>query len=228
MNHPSIFYGLNRLKAKTPPSLAAAAGADPKAKAYGIYYIGTEARVTDGYSDYGFSFWIYSGILSHPVIAYVAASYDFGSDETEPRCMLCFEVGGDIYFGHHGRVQRALGSINEHLTTSVRGLAEIINKKESVDLNTFLQRGGFEFLLGPTKKNEELGASVIQELDKQITLETIEELATCPGKGMEAMNALIYASNNAARLGLDPEQIRKAKEKYEENLFGNGGAFGLW
>ena len=215
-----ILSALTKLKAKTPTSLAAATRADPRAKAYGIYYAGTEARVTDGYADHGFSFWIYNAIMSHPTIAYAAASHDFGSDESEPKHILFFEVEGAIYFGRYERVQRALSSINEHLLKTARDLFEIVNRTGGADVNSLRQIGGFEALLRPTRENEDLGVHVIRELDEQITPDTIEELANCDGSGMEAMTALIYANNNAARLGLDPEGVRRAKLKYEEKRFG--------
>jgi hypothetical protein len=215
----SFFSELTRLKANTPPSLARAAGVNPDAKAFGVYYAGTEARVTDGYTDHGFSYFgIYAPVMSHPMIAHVAACRDFGSDESEPKDMLLFEVRGSIYFGPYGRAQRALTKINEHLLRSERDLAEILKRTGSVDINAIRQMGGFETLLGPTTENEALGVRVIRELDAQITWETIEELAACDGPGMEAMNALVYADNNAARLGLDPGRVRRAREAYREKL----------
>jgi len=215
----SIISALTRLKAKTPPSLATAAGADPEARAYGIYYAGTEARVTDGYADHGFSFFIYYSIMNHPTIACAAANHDFGSDESEPKHILLFEVGGAIYVGRYGQVQRALSSINEHLLKSAIWPPEIMNESGAIDINALRQSGGFEFLMGPTKENKELGVRVIQELDEQITSDMIDELAACDGPGMQAMNALIYANNKATQLGLDPDNVRRAKTKYEEKLF---------
>ncbi len=215
----SFFSELTRLKANTPPSLARAAGVNPDAKAFGVYYAGTEARVTDGYMDHGFSYFgVYAPVMSHPVIAHAAACCDFGSDDTEPKHILVFEVGGAIYYGPYGRVQRALTKANEHLVRTERDLEAILERLKRADLDGFRQLGGFESLLGPTPENESIGVQAIRELDAQITWETIEELAACDGPGMEAMNALVYADKNAARLGLDPEKVRRAKESYRNKL----------
>jgi len=35
---------------------------------------------------------------------------------------------------------------------------------------------------------------------------------------MEAMNALTYANDNAGRLSLDPDRVRRAREEYMEKL----------
>jgi hypothetical protein len=215
----SFFSEMTKLKATTPASLAQAAGVDPKAKAFGLYYAGTEARVTDGYMDHGFSYFgVYAPVMSHPVIAHAAACCDFGSDDTEPKHILVFEVGGAIYYSPYGRAQRALTKANEHLVRTERDLEVILERLKRADLDGFRQLGGFESLLGPTPENEALGVQVIRELDAQITWETIEELAACDGPGMEAMNALVYAHSNAARLGLDPDRVRRAKEAYREKL----------
>src|SRR4030095_249939 len=97
-------------------------------------------------------------------LGHAAASHDFGSDESEPKYMLFFEVGGSIYFGSYGHVQRALSAINKHLLKSERDLGEILKIIGGGDINAFRQRGGLEILLGPTPENEALGVRVIREL----------------------------------------------------------------
>jgi hypothetical protein len=175
--------------------------------------------VTDGYTERGFSFFgVYSPVMSRPVIEYAAACCDFGSDDTEPKHILLFEVEGAIYYGPYGLVQRALRKTNEHLITTKRDLNEILESLNHAGTDSFRWIGGFESLLGPTPENEALGAQVVRELDAQITRKTIEELAACDSPGMEAMTALVYAHDNAARLGLDPDSVRRARETYMDKL----------
>lgn len=212
-------FGLTRLSGKTPASLGQAAGVDPKAKAFAVFYAATEARVTDGYTDHGFSYYgVYAPLMSHPMIACAATTCDFGSDDSEPRHMLLFEVGGAIYFGSYASVQRLLSKVNVHLLKTERELEEMLERMNGAGLDGFRQMGGFEFILGATPENNALGGQVIQELDAQITWMIIEELSACNGPGMEAMNALVYADRNAKRLGLDPDRVRQAKEAYEKKL----------
>src|SRR5262245_18748577 len=216
---PSTFSELTRLSVKTPDSLAQAAGIDPKANAFGLYYAASEAWATDGYNDHGLSYeGVYDPIMTHPMIADTAACRNFSSEEREPKDLLVFEVGGWVYFGPFGIAQSALRKTNEHVLETGQEREGMVESERNDSLNTLRQTGGLESISGATPENEAHGVCAIRELDAQVTWETIKGLTNCDGYGTEAMKALLYANENAERLGLDPNRVREAKEEYAQKL----------
>lgn len=169
-----------------PPMLASLIGHNGISRWFSLCYFGTKATWSSGWLSGTFSFYAaYQPLIEHPVLLPLLACRNLGSDDAPPDdALLCDRQEEKLYVGPYTQVERFLQSAN---LAPPSPFAEEVNMMPqhgaTMGVEELRAQGMFEFLLGPTPAQQQLGLELIAWLDQFITEDLLATFRTAAGAG---------------------------------------------
>lgn len=181
---------MKQLPILTPKKLFELLEIPEQNKYVAIYYQGTNAIWTTGYSLRTFSYFgLYELMINHLAIAfYLDDEVDLGSDDTEPTHVLLFEKDGFISIAEYLASERFLKDNNP-------APPPLDKADKAVDIAQWYEKiennpgnfGMFEMFAKPNPEFQQLAIEVIQDLDQQVTEEMFLKAIEIANKGSGRM-----------------------------------------